>query len=287
MRLLVVLHHFVGRGGGARHYYSNRPEEKQNRIASLSACLAGLKNTFGRARSSAHFHDDTFTLDPLEAPYTLDIKLAVTGDCHVLDKLPQALLADVEVIEARDLASPLHLGFFARALLLQGGSAYDFAGQIEDDIILSDPEFFAKLAYVNQSRPNENILVVPNRHESWNGRKCYIDGRCTAGGDPVALNLGSQQGPKQFLLPHLANIVTFHRADNPYSGAYFLSREQLCRVAADPRSFAHDASWTSPLESSMILHLVQHFALYKPALASGFLEVQHYGSRYVAGQHLR
>lgn len=271
-RLLFVLHHYAGdRPEWAPAYHSARADRRAHRVASLTACLDGIWETFGGPRSSMAFEGGRLSFDPLPTRWEVEVVVCVWRDHHVL--------ADLKVPPSRftvarydGLDDPIRLGFACHHEIAGRAGGFDFCCHLEDDTLLSDPLFFDKLRHFNAHAGPASVLV-PHRFEAAGGRTCLVDGRV---GD---VNLGA--AVRDIPLPVLGGEVVCRRPANPYSGCYFLDRPQVARLLASGHYPGADASWIGPLESGMSLPLMRAFAVYKPPAESGFLEVRHHGDRYV------
>jgi hypothetical protein len=272
-RLLFVLHHYAGdRPEYAPAYHSARPERRALRVASLAACLNGIWETFGGLRSRMAFEAGRLEFDPLPVRWEVEVVVCVWRDQHVLADL-RVPTGRFTVARHDGLDDPIRLGFAGHREVAARAAGFDFYCHLEDDTVLSDPLFFDKLRHFNAHAGGPGSVLVPHRFEAAGGRACLVDGRV---GD---VNLGAPV--RDIPLPVLGGQVVCRRPANPYSGCYFLDGPQLARLLACGHYPGADASWIGPLESSMSLPLMRTFAVYKPPVESGFLEVRHHGDRYV------
>lgn len=77
---------------------------------------------------------------------------------------------------------------------------------------------------------------------------------------------------------------TFRLPNNPHSGCFFVTDEQLRRWIAHPSFYDRDTSFCDPLASAATYAPGRVFGLYKPAEPDPwFLAIEHYGTRYSAG----
>jgi hypothetical protein len=269
MNLFFILHHFAGNSNNTQ-YFSARPDMRQQRIRSLTACISSIWQTFGGQRFNTRYEYGGVNFDSLEPPANLKVLICVYKDQHVLDDLtiPKNLY---ESLAVQQEINPIYLGLCAHHLIAQHSGSYDYYCHIEDDLIMSDPLFFTKLQWFNQNT-GDDCLLLPNRFEIGGGAKCFIDGysgiRCDE--------------PKRITLPFLGGMTTFIKPDNVYAGSYFLNQRQLNKLLKNEHYLSFDSSWIGPLESGMSLSLQKSFEIYKPTLESNFLEIQHFGDRYVS-----
>jgi hypothetical protein len=116
------------------------------------------------------------TVVPANAPApTIDVVVCTAGDRHLLNRLP---LAPRYFTHHPTGADPRRLGFECHAVLRDRLSdGYDYC-YLEDDLILRDPLFFAKLRWFTWTFGEEAVLM-PNRYEVARNRpveKAYVDG---------------------------------------------------------------------------------------------------------------
>ena len=86
----------------------------------------------------------------------IDLRICVSGDCHVLDQLRD--LGGLYRQEICDPEDPRLLGFEAQRVLLDAchsaettGEPFDYVAYLEDDILLTDADFFPKIALLQPS----------------------------------------------------------------------------------------------------------------------------------------
>ena len=69
--------------------------------------------------------------------------------------------------------------------------------------------------------------------------------------------------------------------DNPHSGCFVLTKDQLQYWSDQSWFLDGDCSFISPLESAATLGLLKTFTLYKPHIScASFLELQHWGVNF-------
>jgi len=130
-------------------------------------------------------------------------------------------------------------------------------GYLEDDLLISDPEFFAKILSLDQNN-DQNYAFLPHRCEHIPGRGDVILSGDPDGGRP---DLFWDTG-ETINIPWPLGNRRFYRATNPHSGCYFLSRRQALAV----RDFWVQKNWrpdwnlSGPLEqagSGMLLPVMR------------------------------
>jgi hypothetical protein len=282
MRLLFAIpHHFdpePGKPKAGKHGSLRR--DPAPRVEALSACVSALHQHFGPRQCVLDIATKTAQPAAQDLAAEVDVLICTTQGRHLLDKL--ALPKDLWQHHATQ-AEPLLLGFECQAALAERLGIYDWYCYLEDDLILHDPLFFAKLAWF-ASYAGDGALLQPNRFErarSGPFHKSYVDGdlapRVTAPFQDVA------DRPRLTGL-FLDRTVHFDRARNPHSGCYFLNARQMERFANHPAFLRRDDTrFVGPLESAATLGVMQAFRVYKPAPpCAGFLEVEHHGTSFLS-----
>ncbi len=208
----------------------------------------------------------------------LDVLVCTTRGQHLLSRLP----LDRGALQHHPTdAEPLLLGFECHAALYERLGDYDFYGYLEDDLIVRDPWFFAKLGWF-QGQVGPGAVLLPNRYEVARGGvawKAYLDGDLPA----------EVTAPFQDIadIPELKGTclgleLTIRRPSNPHSGCFFLTNGQLRAWAARSDFLDRDTRFIGPLESAATLGLMRAFRVYKPAPeVASFLEIEHAGTAFI------
>ena len=150
---------------------------------------------------------------------------------------------------------------------------------MEDDILLTDADFFLKLRCFNRAF-GDRYLLMPNRIETMEHqgqlRRFYIDGDY----NPSASEAYRRSADQLFCFPHLGEMVRFEQPSNLHSGCF--PQPQQARVyAGSGHAAAIDTSFHGPLESAATLGMLKTFQLMKPAPENGrFLTVEHGGAQF-------
>jgi hypothetical protein len=174
------------------------------------------------------------------------------------------------------------LPFEAQRIMRERGGAYDFYAYLEDDLIIDDPLFFAKIAwFAHQFGPR--AILLPRRFEM-----AHM-------GTPAKVAIGmrlSKAAAAPFRRPNLAATLTgrwhgieqtFCLPNNPHAGCFFVTDAQLKLWMAQPSFYDRDGSWIDPLVSAATHSPGKVFGLYRAATPDPwFLEIEHYGTRYAA-----
>lgn len=277
MKILLTIPHFYESQADPRH--SSQYRDPRPRLEALSACLTNLHVHFGR--SQCVFDIEHRVAYPINRPHAheIDVVICTTQGKHLLSQLA---LPPGSYVHCETRAEPMRLGFECQAVLRDRRDGYDWYGYLEDDLILHDPWFFARIAWFNNA-VGDACLLQPNRYESsplGAARKVYVDG--TIAREATARFQNVQEHP-QITGDFLGAPLRFVRPLNPHSGCYFLSAAQLAQWLGQPFFLDRDTSFVGPLESAATLGIMRAFRVYKPAPeCADFLEIQHFGTGFAA-----
>lgn len=277
MRILVTIPNYF-RNDPNRSKYGSCKADPQPRVAALTASLAWLHQTFGSAGTSAMVHSDhPYGGLPANEGLSnqLDVVVCTTGDAHLLGSVPAGLCQHVQTS-----AEPMLLGYECHALLRDALGRYDWYVFLEDDLLIMDPLFFAKLGwFVNLA--GEDATLMPNRferHASRPGFKLYIDGQTS--NPAVSAHYQDRMDRPEVTGRMFDQNVSFKRVDNVHGGAFFLTEAQMRRFAAAPHFLDRSENFWSGLESAATLGIMRSFRVYKPARRNAaFLEMLHAHNR--------
>lgn len=282
MRLLIGVVHYYKAGSG-RH--GSLAADPAPRVQALVELILQLHRLFGApAATLNHMARSVQFVD--DQAGALSLRVCVSGDAQVLPALEhlQDLFQPVDC-QPQD---PRLLGFACQRHLAAAwaaaeaaGEPYDYVGYLEDDIVLTDADFFLKLARFNAAF-GDGYLLMPNRLETLErqGQLCrfYIDGDY----NPAASEAYRQSGSLQLCLEHLGQPVRFEQPFNLHAGCFFLNRVQANSYFQSGHAGVEDLSFHGPLESAATLGVLKTFQLMKPALSNGrFLTVQHAGRNFM------
>ena len=280
MRILFTIpHYFRGEGKRKRGKHGSLRNDPGPRIQALRAAVCSLHQTFGPNQRIIDIATRTALLANTAQSHEIDVIICTTKGRHLLNKLNLSK----ELFEHHSTnAEPLFLGFECRRALRERLGIYDYYCYLEDDLIITDPFFFTKLAWFNAHAGNR-CLLQPNRFEkSFRGQylKVYIDGDLAPHVTEKYQDV--REDPK--LNGRVMNAgITLLRARNPHSGCYFLNARQMEHLARQPYFLDRDTSFIGPLESAATLHIMRAFKVYKPAPGNAcFLEVEHFGTSFLS-----
>jgi hypothetical protein len=280
LRILFTIPHFYDPNGGG-FYGSLRPDPKP-RAQGLVTEVFGLHTTFGARQGLLDAPKGRILRGTGAEVCDIDVVICTTGAQHLLGKLP--MLKGLYRHQATQ-AEPKMLGFECHAVLREGLGQYDYYCYLEDDLLITDPLFFRKLAWF-ASLAGDRALLQPNRFESaldqpWH--KLYIDGNLAK--PEMSARYQNIADRKVIHGEGFGARWTFQRVINPHAGCFFLDARQMEAWASRPDFLDRDSSFISPLESAATLGIMRAFRIYKPAKESaGFLEVRHVNNRYLGGR---
>ena len=232
MRLLFAVVHYYKSGDG-RH--GSLAADPRPRIEALQRLILQLHRLYGQpAGLLNHLQRRVDGVD--DGGGVIDIRLCVSEDCHVLDRL-----SDCEGLYRQEVCNPADprlLGFEAQRVLLEAfnaaetaGEPFDYIAFLEDDILLTDFDFFLKLRFFNRAF-GDQYLLMPNRIETMERqgqlRRFYIDGHY----NPAASASYRLSADHMLCFPHLGEMVRFEQPSNLHSGCFFLNRNQALNYAA-------------------------------------------------------
>lgn len=275
MRIQVAVAHYFKAGNG-RHGSLGR--DPAPRVAALRQLVLQLHRLFGpQAGVLNHMQR---RVDPVaDGAGELTIRICVCENAHVLEEL-RDLAGGFEVVICQP-QQPLLLGFECHRALQQRHADFDYSVYLEDDILITDADFFLKLQLFNRSF-GDDYLLMPNRLETSENlahlRRFYIDGDY----NPRATEQWRRSGGIRLSLSHLGEAVQFEQPFNLHSGCFFLNRNQAERYFASEHWRQIDTSFHGPLESAATLGMMKTFQLMKPSLGNArFLTVEHAGRNFM------
>lgn len=276
LRLLFAIPHYCRPDAQGR--YGSMRTDLRSRVRGLERCIAALHQSFGaRHETLAHGARKIVPTEAVQAA-TVDVLVCTTRDAHGIDQIE----LPPESYRHRPCAcEPMELEFECQAALRDGLGRYDYYGFLEDDMIVRDPWFFAKLAWFDQLAGRDAVLQAC-RYELSEGappRKLYIDGEIRA---EVSEPFQDVTDRPEIRADFLGREIVFRRPHNPHAASFFLTAEQLEHWVKQPWFGDRDTSFVGPLESAATLGIMRTFRLYKPAPRfAAFFEIQHLGQAYI------
>ncbi|MBC6421878.1 MAG: calcium-binding protein [Hormoscilla sp. SP12CHS1] len=277
MRIIFTIAHFFNPSGEGKH--ASQRKDPRPRIQALAVAIASLHQVFSKSQCTIDIGQRVAVPANQLQSHEIDIVICTTRDYHLLDRL---LLPAHFYKHHPTQAEPMLFGFACQEVLRDSLGEYDYYCFLEDDLIISDPWFFIKLAWFTKLTGTLHLLQ-PNRYEvSPQGlvRKAYIDGDLAP---RVTAPFQNVREEAEFKGQVMGNPVIFRRALNPHSGCYFLNGAQMAHWAEQSYFLDRDTSFVGPLESAATLGIMKTFKIYKPAPHNAaFLEIQHYGNGFLS-----
>lgn len=272
MRILITIPHFWNPNGDGR-YGSTQPDPRP-RVAALTQALRALRIHYASPQEFWYREGNRLHPQPANQQNLIDLEIVIctSRDLHALDKVS---VPDGTYIHHPTDCAPMLLGFECHKVLQGAIGRYDLYGYLEDDLILYDPYFFAKVAWFARTQGAESVLQ-PNRYESavtqTELKKVYIDFEFRPPAEMMA------RAGEPLLLPFLDQTIALRRTSNPHAACFFLTAEQMTYWVQQADFLSGDTSYVGPLESAASLGLYRNFKVYKPAPENAsFLEVEHAG----------
>ena len=164
MRILAAIPHFFDLSRKVCHApeHGSLTGDPEARIEALTACVSALHQQFGGpqviidiSRREAKEANTRF------AAAKLEVVVCTTRGQHLLSRVP--LHQSALWHQPTDAEPPL-LGFECHAALYERLGDYDFYCYLEDDLIIRDPWFFAKLNWFH-GQVGPGAVLLPNRYE--------------------------------------------------------------------------------------------------------------------------
>ena len=238
--LLAIPHVFSPKEGSL---YSSQTEAK--RSLKQQALLQATIGNLNRHRRRHWIHASLGKNQPvvnreLSSPdgVELTIRLFTPPGASLADALPND--PDLERLDP-GVSDYSQVPLVASRHLLEQAETYDLVGYMEDDLVLNDPEFFAKILYLDRCSDGR-YAFLPHRCEHIPGRGDVILSGDPDGGRP---DLFWDTG-EELSIPWPLGERRFYRATNPHSGCYFLSRRQAGMVL----QYWTDNKWIAPFQLS-------------------------------------
>ncbi len=275
MRILVTIAHYFKQSSESNwHAGLGSTLSPLPKVGALNAQIVALHRHFGPRRLSFNPADPQGR--SAASAHTLDIVVMTKRDANLLEWIgidPRTY--SVEYFDGPSLMLP----FEAQRIMRDRAGQYDLYAYMEDDLIVDDPAFFAKIDWFAREF-GPRALLLPIRYEMGST------------GTPAKISLSTRLSKEQrapFERAGLAPAVTgrwngaeqtFRIPNNPHAGCYVLTDEQLRLWIGEPTFYDRDGSWVSPLESAATFAPGKVFGLYMPAEPDPwFLQIEHFGTR--------
>ena len=254
--LLAIPHVFAPKEGSL---YSSQTESKRQlkKNALFNATIGNLNHHRKRywVHASLGIGQQVVNRElSTETGVEISIQLFSPPRDNLADNLPKD--PDLSV-EDPGVCDNTQIPIAASRKLLEQADDYDLVGYMEDDLLITDTDFFAKILYLDKMH-GQKYVFLPHRCEHIPGRGDVILSGDPDGGRP---DLFWDTG-ETINIPWPLGNRRFYRATNPHSGCYFLSRRQALTV----RDFWVKKNWlpdwnlSGPLEqagSGMLLPVMR------------------------------
>ena len=270
--LLAIPHVFAPRPDSL---YSSQTEAKRTikQHALRQATLANLD----RQRSSHCIHASLGKTGPI---VTRRLQTSMGVDLSIQLFTPPSANLAVDLADHPnlhrvdpDVADFTRVPSVASRRLLEQAADYDLVGYLEDDLLIEDPEFFHKIAWLDR-QSDGSYAFLPHRCESIPG-----EGDVILSGDPDGGRSDLFWGTgEQLSVAWPLGERRFYRATNPHSGCYFLTRRQALGLLHHwvQRQWCADFQLAGPLEQASTGLLLPIFKVMKPVVEHyRFLMVRH------------
>ena len=282
MKILFCIPHYYdeARYPKGRFQGSSGASPRSARRQAVADTIVALHATFGPAQFGlSHRRVEAHPANQRIAATAIEVALCVVGDRHLAHELP--IPPDLCVLEPCECA-PMLLGFECQRLMADRLGQFDWYVFLEDDLVIDDPFFFAKLAWFRDTA-GEDAVLQANRFEAGPGgpaHKLYLDWDVRA---ERSQPFHDRADRRELRIPHLGLDLVFRRPLNPHSGFFAVSNSQLRHWVSRPWFLDRDCRFIGPGESSATLGVLRTFRLYKPGIENaGFLELRHPGAAFRA-----
>ena len=260
------------------------PDQIEERRQQLSLNIARLHQLFGQDHWTLDLCNGNATPDIERQLWQLDIIVVTPPDNPVVQGLYVPM--DMYTLHVAEEASPEKVATLCHQQLASRlNQSYDIYGYLEEDLMLNDPLFFDKLKWFAQTSHGKGVdhaVLVANRVElcaEGPVSKLYIDGQT---GMSMADYYQDLNNPPPLTLSVLGRSFQFERAQNPYSGCFFLTGAQMAYWSKQPWFSDGDTAYRDAKISGASLGLMKTFALYRPGVGNpSFLEVQHTSTPFI------
>lgn len=261
----------------ASGYGSERQGARTARSVALARCLSGLLD-LQRGRINVELHIGDKTIDHLPVSTTqhppeslsVDITVCTDGE-HRIEEVLNLYKGRIRCVDVK-LNDPKSLALKTRDMLLNDPLPSDLSIYLEDDLVISDREYFDKLLWF-ATQTNHDMILMPHRYEhiGSNGLGIMlVDGPLA----PKFINQftkpqkniakGKYRGDKE---------ISFDIAANPHSGSFALSKQQRERLNGLEMP---TSGFVGPLETAATLTALKYFPIIKTSAENmDFLLIEH------------
>jgi hypothetical protein len=279
MKVLFAIPHFFQQCHTPRSRHASVNVSKRQRLSAVRRCLVSIHAVLGEAQCLLSLGMPHARQVNQPTKITAHVIICTTPDGHLLSDLEEYTeFCDVLMCAV----NPRLLGFECHRVLADRVGEYDYYAYLEDDLVITQPDLFQRLKFLSRHLSADSILL-PNRFEcrSTPPLKVYIDGPLAKVHSRQYSTLAlTSRATKTYVVPYLGTHIMLTCPENPHSGCFFLSEEQMKRWSSARTFLDRDTRFVGPLESAATLNLAKSFRIFKPApVNANVLEIQHFGSR--------
>ena len=261
MKILIVVPHIFDPSAKDKKYSSQSIDKKtikQNalRTATIENILRHSQNFFIHASLGNKKEVVTRRMETRELK-EIKVQLYTKQKYNLADGLPRH--ENLEIIYNDDHEN-INIPLLASRKLLEQAKDYYILGDMEDDILIDDYEFFEKVKCMHDVLPKD-YTVVPHRREYIENRGDVILSGDPDGGRP---DLFWDTGEKIGLI-YNHNKIELYRATNPHSGCFFISTQQGIELEAKwaNRDWKYPFQLAGPLEQAASGRLIENLKVMK------------------------
>jgi len=277
VKILVAIPHYF-------HPEPNLPRasslevNRAPRLTAFIACITGLYRQFGAWQYVLDLLPRGIRAANDDQRYDLSVRVCTTRGRHLLR---EASIPGELFVHRATSVEPVLLEFECHAVLREFLDHFDYYCFLEDDLVIEDPWFFAKLKWFS-NRFGAHCLLQPHRYEttSFDRRKIYVDGNI-----PFSLTRPFQdiRRDPELRAEVFDREICFQRTRNPHASCFFLNAAQMRYWADQPHFLDRDTSFVGPIESSATLGIMKTFRVYKTAPScANFFEIRHFNPDFTA-----
>lgn len=279
-RIAICIPHYFKPSDNKKGYGSTRQTARITRLLSFGRCLGSLIN-LQRTRKNCLFNMNEQAIehyaiaDRKILPDDIQIEITIcTNGVDVIDEILEEF-SDFVTIKTFELDDPKILPITTRDWLLRNSKDndnYDLYAYLEDDLVITDAEFFDKQAWF-LGHTKGRFCLMPHRYEPIFRRNV---GRLLIDGPLRPALIRKFYEPKQNSgrgVYRGETNISFDIPENPHSGLFVVSRSQ--KEILSKQELPIDG-FISPLETAATLTVVKYFSIFKPSIdCSNFLMIEH------------
>lgn len=277
MLVRVFIPHYFQEVEGGTGYGSGQPGSRLARSLALARCISSLLN-LQRDKTDVALNIGEQTIDylpdpdskPAKIPLKIQITICTDGQ-HQLDEIIKFYRAQISCVSIQ-LEDPKLLPLKTRDLLVNDPHPADLSLYLEDDLVITDPEYCDKLLWF-AARTNNAMTLMPHRYERIDTKGIGI---MLADGPLASRFIEKFMKPQKDVAieNYQSNRkISFDLASNPHSGTFALTNQQRSMLQAQELPYE---GFVSPLETAATLTVLKFFQVLKPSFRDrDFLKIEH------------